>query len=172
MLDPEYVLGLVDGEGCFSVRLNKSQRRRAKVELKFSLKLRHQDKNVLDELKSFFRCGAVYIQRDRRKNHSTCYRFEVQKRKDIQEVIVPFFERNHLHTPSKQRDFGLFKQVLQHLQEDGDLQKIEQLKNQMHWGLAAYGKTVRAVGTPSSKNQETANKAMPVKPPEQVFDEA
>jgi len=54
MLDKNYILGLVDGEGSFNVRINPDKNRRAKVELKFSLKLRHQDKEILDELQKFF----------------------------------------------------------------------------------------------------------------------
>ena len=148
MLEKEYVLGLVDGEGSFNARVNR-QRRRAKVELKFSLKLRHQDKEVLDELQKFFGCGKVYIQRDKRANHSLCYRFEVQNKREIIEKIIPFFEQNCPRLPSRKRDFELFKQIAELTQSDSvDLEKIEQLKSQMHWGLAVYRKSVRAVGTP------------------------
>ena len=150
MLEKEYVLGLVDGEGCFNVRVNR-QRRRARVELKFSLKLRHHDKEVLDELQGFFGCGKVYIQNDKRANHSLCYRFEVQNKKEIIERIIPFFEQNCPKLPSRKRDFELFKQIAELTQNDSaDLEKIEQLKSQMHWGLAVYRKTVRAVGTQSN----------------------
>lgn len=151
MLDANYVLGLVDGEGSFNVRVNE-QGRRAKVELKFSLKLRHQDKEVLDELQQFFGCGKVYIQRDKRENHSLCYRFEVQNRKEIIEKIVPFFAQNPPKIQSRKRDFELFRQIVEESKKvPADLQKIKELKAQMHWGLAAYGKSVRAVGTRSSK---------------------
>jgi len=147
-MEKEYVLGLVDGEGCFNVRINR-QRRRARVELKFSLKLRHQDKEVLDELQRFFGCGKVYIQNDRRANHSLCYRFEVQNKKEIVEKIIPFFEQNCPRLPSRKKDFELFKKIAE-LSKDSfaDLDKIERLKSQMHWGLAVYRKSVRAVGTP------------------------
>ena len=151
MLEKEYVLGLVDGEGSFNARINQ-QRRRAKVELKFSLKLRHQDKEVLDELQKFFGCGKVYIQNDKRANHSLCYRFEVQNKKEIVEKIIPFFEQNCPRLPSRKRDFELFKQIAELLQNDSvNLEKVEELKSQMHWGLAVYRKSVRAVGTPSSE---------------------
>ena len=150
MLEKEYVLGLVDGEGCFNVRVNR-QRRRARVELKFSLKLRHQDKEMLDELQRFFGCGKVYIQNDRRVNHSLCYRFEVQNRKEVIEKIIPFFEQNIPKIQSRKRDFELFKQIAELSQNDSaDLEEIEKLKEQMHWGLAVYRKTVRAVGTRSN----------------------
>ena len=150
MLEKEYVLGLVDGEGSFNVRVN-DKKRRAKVELKFSLKLRHQDKEMLEELQKFFDCGKVYIQRDKRANHSLCYRFEVQNKKEIIEKIVPFFEQNTPKIQSRKRDFELFKQIAELVKQDSvDLEQIKNLKAQMHWGLAVYGKSVRAVGTPSS----------------------
>jgi len=149
-LDASYVVGLVDGEGSFNVRVNR-QRRRARVELKFSLKLRHQDKDMLDSLQHFFGCGKVYIQRDKRENHSLCYRFEVQNKKQIVEHIIPFFDKNPPKIPSRYRDFELFRQIAElSLKEPIDLEKIGQLKKEMHWGLAAYGKTVRAVETRSN----------------------
>lgn len=149
MLDKGYVLGLVDGEGSFSVRINTHNRRRAKVELKFSLKLRHHDKEILDELRTFFGCGNVYIQRDKRENHALCYRYEVQNRKDIFEKIIPFFKENSPKIQSRKQDFDLFHEIATLVQQEVvNLEKIQNLKDQMHWGLAVYGKTVRTVGTP------------------------
>ncbi len=154
MLDAKYVVGLVDGEGSFNVRLNKARTRRSKIELRFSLKLRHQDKEILDQLRLFFECGNVYIQRDKRKNHSLCYRFEVQNKKEIIEKIIPFFEENPPLIPSRKRDFELFQQIASLSKEEViDEEKIQSLKEQMHWGLAVYGKTVRAVGTQSNSNE-------------------
>lgn len=153
MLSDDYVIGLVDGEGSFNVRVNRIGRR-AKVELKFSLKLRHQDKEILDELKNFFGCGNVYIQRDKRANHSLCYRFEVQNKKEILEKVLPFFEKNSPKLPSRLKDFELFKEIVSlTMQKPLNLSQIQNLKQQMHWGLAAYGKTVCAVGTQSNFNK-------------------
>ena len=147
-MDKEYVLGLVDGEGSFNVRINNNKRR-AKVELKFSLKLRHQDKEILDELQKFFNCGKVYIQRDKRENHSLCYRYEVQNKKEIFNKVIPFFEKNSPKIQSRKKDFELFKEIAKlSLKDNLDLEKLQNLKSQMHWGLAVYGKTVRTVGTP------------------------
>jgi hypothetical protein len=150
MLNKNYVIGLVDGEGSFNVRVN-DKKRRAKVELKFSLKLRHQDKEILDELQKFFGCGNIYIQRDKRANHSLCYRFEVQNKEEIIKKIIPFFKKNSPKIQSRKKDFELFEQITELSQKAPvDLKKIQKLKEQMHWGLAAYGKTVRAVGMSSS----------------------
>src|SRR3989344_2048598 len=143
MLNKEYVLGLVEGEGSFNVRINNNKRR-AKVELKFSLKLRHQDKEILDELQKFFNCGKVYIQRDKRENHSLCYRYEVQNKKEIFNKVIPFFEKNSPKIQSRKKDFELFKEIAKlSLKDNLDLEKLQNLKSQMHWGLAVYGKTVR-----------------------------
>ena len=148
MISKDYIVGLVDGEGSFYVRLNTDIRRRNKVELKFSLKLRHQDKKILEELQTFFMCGKIYLQKDNRPNHTDCYRFEVNNKKDIFEKIIPFFEKNNPKIQSRKKDFELFKQIAFLSQNDNaDLKKINFLKKQMHWGLAVYGKTVRTVGT-------------------------
>ena len=140
MLDKNYIIGLVDGEGSFNVRVNPT-RRRAKVELKFSLKLRHQDKEILDELQKFFGCGKVYIQRDKRPKHSLCYRFEVQNKKDIIKKIIPFFTENSPKIPSRKTDFKLFKKIVQLSQEENiNFENIQILKNLMHWGSQYTGK--------------------------------
>jgi hypothetical protein len=139
VLEKEYIIGLVDGEGSFNVRINKNNRR-ARVELKFSLKLRYQDKEILDELQKFFECGKVYIQRDKRENHSLCYRFEVQNRKEIIEKIVPFFKENSPKIPSRKRDFELFKKIVELSQRDPlDFEEIQNLKQEMHWGSLHTG---------------------------------
>ena len=137
MLSADYIVGLVDGEGSFYVRLNKDPRRRNKVELKFSVKLRHQDKEILEKLQQFFDCGNVYIQRDKRPKHTDCFRFEVNNKKDIINKIIPFFEKNYPKIQSRQKDFELFTQIAKLSQDDFvDLEKIQLLKQQMHWGLA------------------------------------
>ena len=147
MLNPEYIIGLVDGEGSFYVRVNEDPKRRNKVEFKFSVKLRHQDKEILDKLVQFFGCGNVYLQKDPRPNHTDCYRFEVNKKEDILTKIIPFFEKNSPKIQSRKRDFELFKQISELSQQTIlDREKIKSLKQEMHWGLAVYGKTVCTVG--------------------------
>ena len=148
MLDKNYVVGLVDGEGSFNVRINKEKNRRAKIELKFSLKLRHQDKEILEELQKFFNCGKVYIQRDKRKNHSLCYRFEVQNKKEIIEKIIPFFEKNSPQIQSRKRDFELFKKIVKSSQKSEiNFKELQFLKSQMHWGSLHTGKPSVQWGT-------------------------
>ena len=146
-LKPDYIVGLVDGEGSFTAfvrHVGTSVNRRVKVEPRFYLKLRAIDKPLLDGLKHYFQCGNVYIQRDQRKNHSLCYRFEVHNREQLKTIIVPFFKRYQLNSPSKQEDFILFCQILEKI-SDGDhltssgLHQILLLKEQMHLGSSRAG---------------------------------
>lgn len=147
-LNKNYVVGLVDGEGSFNVRINPNKNRRAKVEVKFSLKLRYQDKEILDSLKKFFGCGNVYIQRDRRKNHTLCYRYEVQNKNEIIEKIIPFFDLNPPLSESRKRDYILFKEILRlAFIEPIDFEAIQNLKFQMHWGSLSTGKPFAKWGT-------------------------
>ena len=124
---------MTDGEGSFSVRIPNAKRR-AKVEMTFSLKLRHQDKQILEELKQFFGCGNIYSQKDKRPNHTDCFRFEVHNKIEIIEKIIPFFEKDFPKIESRKRDFELFREIIKLSQQESlNLERIQILKSKMHW---------------------------------------
>jgi hypothetical protein len=142
MLNLNYVIGLVDGEGSFTVyvknpRIEKNVKRRVKAEPRFYLKLIEKDKKILYDLKDFFGCGNIYFQRDKRKNHQNCFRYEVSNREDLKKIIIPFFKKNQLRFNSKEKDFEIFCSIMEkiekkeHLTEKG-LRKIFHLKQKMH----------------------------------------
>ena len=142
MFSNDYIVGLVDGEGSFTVYIknpdDKTKRsRRVQAEPKFFLKLVEKDKYILDQLKEFFGCGNVYFQKDNRKNHQHCYRYEVGNREDLEKIIIPFFKINCLKFPSKKKDFEIFCDLFsrirngEHLFESG-LKNLFQLKQKMH----------------------------------------
>jgi len=142
MLNANYIIGLVDGEGSFTAYVrrkvgSKENKRRVRVEPKFYLKLIEDDKSILYELKKYFGCGHVYFQKDSRRNHKDCYRYEVTKRKDIIEKIIPFFLANNLKLSSKTKDFKIFCQIMEKIKNnshltDSGLLKIAKLKAKMH----------------------------------------
>ena len=142
MLRPDYIVGLVDGEGSFTVFIRdpnklKTVKRRAKAEPRFYLKLVAKDKAVLFELKKFFGCGQVYFQQDLRANHQPCYRFEVASRKDLKTIIIPFFKKHHLKFKSKQVDFEIFCKIVSKIDQGVHLNKsglisLLRLKAKMH----------------------------------------
>ena len=142
MLNKDYVVGLADGEGSFTVYIRDTNKpsnvkRRVRVEPRFYLKLIEKDRSVLDELREFFGCGNVYFQRDNRKNHQHCYRFEVTNRKDLEEIIIPFFRRNKLKFPSKWKDFIIFCDLMNRIKKcehltDRGLKNLYLIKQEMH----------------------------------------
>lgn len=142
MLNSDYIIGLVDGEGSFTVYIRnpdskKVIKRRVKAEPRFYLKLTEKDKDILYRLKRFFGCGNVYFQKDRRKNHQNCYRYEVANRNDLEKIIIPFFKRCRLKLASKRKDFKIFCEIMkkikkgEHLKKSG-LRDLYQLKQKMH----------------------------------------
>jgi len=143
-ISPDYVIGLVDGEGSFTVYVRNPLKvspvpllRRVHIEPKFYVKLIEKDKRILYQLKDFFGCGSVYFQKDTRPNHQNCYRYEVYSRNDLRSVIIPFFRKNILKFPSKKKDFDIFCKMFlmidggEHLKESG-LKKLYFLKQHMH----------------------------------------
>ena len=142
MFNPDYIVGLVDGEGSFTCYVKnpglvRPRQRRVVVEPKFCVKLIAKDKIVLRKLKRFFNCGNIYRQKDRRVNHGTCYRYEVSNRSDLLVKIIPFFKQHKLYFRTKQKDFKLFCQTMDlvgrksHLTRPG-LEKIYRVKQKMH----------------------------------------
>jgi hypothetical protein len=141
-ITPDYIVGLVDGEGSFTVYVKdpdsqKQVKRRTKVEPRFYVKFIEKDKKILYDLKEFFGCGNVYFQKDTRPNHQHCYRYEVANRYDLGTIIIPFFRKNSLRLQSKKGDFEVFCRIFEmimkndHLNDSG-LRRIFALKQKMH----------------------------------------
>jgi len=141
MLSPEYIVGLTDGEGSFNVYLRqrpaKSKPCNYNVACHYYIKMIESELPLLKEVCRFMDCGKVYFQKEKRKNHHDCYRFEVSGLKQIREKVIPFFKRYKLQTPNKKRDFELFCQIVsmveakKHLNKNG-WKKIQKLKEKMH----------------------------------------
>ena len=141
-LTPDYIVGLVDGEGSFTVYIrdpavSTPRARRVKAEPKFYLKLVERDREILYGLQKFFGCGNVYFQRERRANHQQCYRYEVSRREDLEKVIIPFFAAHELRIPSKRNDFRIFCDLFRRIRNgehrtDGGLEKLFEIKRRMH----------------------------------------
>ena len=137
-LTADYVVGLADGEGCFYVhaRRERSNSKKPRVDTHFYIKLHESDKPLLERVKETLGCGAVYPQTETRKNHSICYRFEVNAQRDIHQVLIPFFEQHPLQS-EKARSFGIFREVAkmvqrkEHKTPEG-FEKVLALKKQMN----------------------------------------
>ena len=90
----------------------------------------------LKDLQKFFKVGNLYLNKryDNHKEH--LYRYTVRKRNDLENVIIPFFEKHPLRT-AKKDDFEKFKLCLEiihtgrHLTADG-LVEIAQIVQTMN----------------------------------------
>lgn len=141
MIDASYIVGLSDGEGCFYVLLterNKTKNPKAHIMAKshFYIKLREDDLSVLEQIKKYLGFGFIYYQKEKRRNHQPCYRFEVNSNDDKLKLI-DFFNKHQLLSPKKKRDFEIFSQVSkmivnkEHFSLEGEA-KIRSLKALMH----------------------------------------
>ena len=109
----QWIVGFVDGEGCFSVPIFKNSTSSAgwQVQPQFSVVQGARSVHVLHELERFFECGSV-VRNGRHDNHrEDVYRFGVRRLTDLSKRIVPFFEANPLRT-AKRDDFLVFAQIV------------------------------------------------------------
>ena len=148
-LDPWFITGFVDAEGCFSIRVRKSKSKITlvgwHVEFVFSIHLHSRDLPLLKEIQAYFG-GIGRIAEG--TNHCGYYVSSIEQ---LTTVIIPHFIKYPLIT-QKLADFLLFKAVVdmannkEHLTMKG-LQKIVSLKASINLGLndelkAAFPDTV------------------------------
>lgn len=65
-LNPYFVTGLTNAEGYFSIQKHKDSRAKHKVSigLRFKLTMLVNEINLLHNLKSFFNCGLIAVNKD------------------------------------------------------------------------------------------------------------
>ena len=108
-----WIVGFVDGEGCFGVSIvrNSTCRLGWQVQPEFSVSQGARSLPALELLQDTFRCGSI-VRNNRSDNHrEPMYRFAVRRGDDLRNVIVPFFEEHPLRT-AKRDDFTRFVRVL------------------------------------------------------------
>lgn len=136
-LNPNYIVGLVDGEGCFSVTFNKHKNNRLlEVRLIFEIELREDDLEILERIKEVFGCGNIYhLKYERYRKWRPHYKYKVSNLRDIVTKIIPFFTKYPLQA-KKKHSFALFSKVAKlmlqkyHLTSDG-IESIKLLKQDL-----------------------------------------
>lgn len=134
-IDPWFITGFSDGEGCFSCSVLKSSSYKIGWEVQpiFQIKLHVRDFPIL--LKIQHSLGGIGIVSS---NQSSCA-FRVKKFRELIELII-FFDKYPLIS-RKRGDYLLFKQILsiiqlkEHLTLQG-LQKIINIKATLNFGLS------------------------------------
>jgi hypothetical protein len=139
-----WVVGFVDGEGCFSLGFIRQGDREKRKGYKTGFQVFHEfavtqgakSLATLQMLRDFFGVGQIFANKryDNHKEH--LYRYVVRNRKDLLNVIIPFFRKNQLRT-SKAVDFKKFAQCVEwigakhHLTRKGlvDIAKVAETMN-------------------------------------------
>jgi hypothetical protein len=130
-LESQWIVGFVDGEGCFHVSINKhTEMSSVQVLPEFTVVQHKRDIQVLYAMKAYFGCGVV------RTYHGERMIYRVKGLEHLMERIVPFFEKHPLKT-KKYVDFLKFRRILLimrqgiHLTTEG-IEEIQSLKDQMN----------------------------------------
>lgn len=107
-----YLLGLIDGEGCFSVAVKKQEGTRFGWVLDpvFHITQHKSAKAVLELAKEYFHCGRIIP----KPGQEDTLQFIVENRKQIAQKIIPFL--NKYKPIIKARDFQLFKEIVEGLE--------------------------------------------------------
>ncbi len=133
-----WIVGFVDGEGCFGVSIFKNHTTSLGWQSLPEFVVSQEKKSLycLKKIKKFFGRGKIFINRRFDNHKEDLYRYCVRSLKDLETKIIPFFERNPLQT-AKKEDFKKFKKIIFlmkkgcHLKKNG-LKKISRIVQTMN----------------------------------------
>ena len=122
VLDPNWIAGFVDGEGCFSVSVhrNSMMRRHGGWQLQTVFHVyQHQDhREVLEAMVPAFGCGRVRPKGPR----SSVLTFAVEALRDLETAVLPFFEKHPLVV--KYHDFAAFAAIVRSMRRKEHLTAV------------------------------------------------
>ena len=132
-LSADWVVGFVDGEGCFFVGINRQPSMKIgwQVLPEFRVVQHQKDVAILKQLQEFFGFGQITT------NHGDRKELRIRGLKQLLEVVA-FFRAHPLRTV-KRSSFDCFAQVID-MMEDGDhltekgLERVRQLASRMNRG--------------------------------------
>ncbi len=133
-LEAHWVVGFVDGEGCFFVGINPHPEMTCQFQVlpEFTVVQHRRDIQLLFALKKFFGCGVV------RRNRGDRMAFRVRRLEHLNGKVVPFFEKHPLKS-KKWVDFLKFRKILrlmaagEHLSAEG-IDRIRAIASTMNTG--------------------------------------
>ena len=112
-LDPWFITGLVDAEGCFRISIIKDTRTKTgwQVFCNFQIDLHIRDLTLLQQIQTYFGgYGGIYT-----KTGGVGYIYKISSLSHITEVIIPHFDLFPLKS-DKLADFMLFKLIIAKIQ--------------------------------------------------------
>ena len=112
-LPGDYIAGFVDGEGCFALKYRSDKQINSDGRIRqyyywtaeFVIVLRSDDRELLNKVRGTLNCGQITI-------HKNFARFSVQNIRELNNIIIPFFNKFCL-VGKKARDFKLWERGVQ-----------------------------------------------------------
>ncbi len=159
-LDPSWIVGFVDGEGCFSVAIHANPRNARRtggwqLTATFQVYQHESERALLERLRAHFGCGELY----HKGPNSPVLTSSVSRLDDLGERVIPFFEQHPLLV--KDDDFQTFATIVrsmrrkEHLHPDG-FDHIVRLA----YAMNAHGKQrARPIETILQGSSETVRQA-------------
>jgi LAGLIDADG endonuclease len=128
----DWIVGFVDGEGCFSIGFVKQPDRAGRRGYRAGYQVFHRfvvtqgerSLAALEELRAFLGVGRIYTNRRHDNHKEDLSQYIVGRRKELLETVIPFFQRHPLRT-AKRDDFEKFVRCMElvrggaHLRSDG-----------------------------------------------------
>ena len=158
-LDPGWIVGFTDGEGCFSVSINRNPLARPTggwhIQPTFQVSQHEEFAFVLQGLRRFFGCGTV---RDKGPNSPVAV-YSVYSTIQLVERIIPFFEEHRLRI--KHDDFEKFADIVRSIRSRAHHQTEEFNRIvELAYSMNARGKQrKRPITDVLPGSSETARKA-------------
>jgi hypothetical protein len=130
-IGPYYISGFVDGEGCFSVTIQRSGNVRLGIQVipEFHVSQHQSRTEVLEEIKRVFGCGYIKPNDPSNPKDLTSV-YVVRNLSDLRSKVIPFFKKFPIIS-IKRFDFEKFSQVVEmmnkgeHLTKDGLVQILK-----------------------------------------------
>lgn len=88
-LDAQWIVGFVDGEGCFAIEVTPGQ-----IQVSIVVVQSEIDIQLLHALKDYFGCGSVTLNKD--DEHNPRYQWRVKSVGAFCDYIIPFFDKHKL----------------------------------------------------------------------------
>nr|QBM09666.1 hypothetical protein [Dactylella sp.] len=135
ILDPWFITGIIDAEGCFLLGFFKSDNNRMGYQIQaiFKITLHKKDVDLLCQIQDYFKVGKI-------TNHGdTTLQYTVKSLKDL-EIIISHFDKYSL-LGQKRVDYILFKNAIslfktkEHLNKEG-FKKLLSIRASMNLGLS------------------------------------
>ncbi|OGY35880.1 MAG: hypothetical protein A3E37_02665 [Candidatus Andersenbacteria bacterium RIFCSPHIGHO2_12_FULL_46_9] len=136
-LPPDYVAGFIDGEGSFSVCINRQKTTRSGIEIRpeFAIELRADDREILERIMVTVGCGKLYDCLYERYGWFPHVKYRISSYKLLVNYLIPFLDQHPLQV-KKAETYRLFREIVlmvyrkEHLTTKG-LKRIVELRKQI-----------------------------------------